>query len=236
VSAQLVLRPGVSSLSPSVGRGGSQVTITGHDFTGATAVSFGGVPASSFTVNSDTSITAVAPAAAPGTVDVAVTTPVGQSPTSTADQFTYAPVPAVSSVGPRAGPRAGGTTVTIAGHGFTGATAVSFGGRPAQGFAVDSDTLITAVSPAAQAGTVHITVAALGGQSATSAADHFTFNQPCVVPKLKGKKLKAARKALKQAHCGVGKVKGPKTGRVKHQSRKRGKSLPTGTKVNITLV
>lgn len=40
------------------------VTITGEGFTGATAVSFNGTPASSFTVNSNTQITASAPAAA----------------------------------------------------------------------------------------------------------------------------------------------------------------------------
>lgn len=40
------------------------VTITGEGFTGATAVSFNGTPASSFTVNSNTQITATAPAAA----------------------------------------------------------------------------------------------------------------------------------------------------------------------------
>lgn len=40
------------------------VTITGEGFTGATAVNFNGTPASSFTVNSNTQITATAPAAA----------------------------------------------------------------------------------------------------------------------------------------------------------------------------
>ena len=40
------------------------VTITGEGFTGATAVNFNGTPASSYTVNSNTQITATAPAAA----------------------------------------------------------------------------------------------------------------------------------------------------------------------------
>ena len=35
-----------------------------HDFTGATAVSFGGAPATSYTVDSATSITATAPSEA----------------------------------------------------------------------------------------------------------------------------------------------------------------------------
>ena len=38
-------------------------------------------------------------------------------------------------------------------------------------------------------------------------SDRFEY-EACVVPKLKGKTLKAARKALKKADCKLGKVKG----------------------------
>jgi hypothetical protein len=82
----------VTGVSPGSGpvSGGTSVTITGSGFTGATAVNFGATAASSFTVNSDTSITATAPAAtAVGPVDVTVTTPSGTSATSSADQYTY---------------------------------------------------------------------------------------------------------------------------------------------------
>jgi hypothetical protein len=82
----------VTGVSPGSGpvSGGTSVTITGSGLTGATAVNFDGTAASSFTVNSDTSITATAPAAtAVGPVDVTVTTPSGTSATSGADQFTY---------------------------------------------------------------------------------------------------------------------------------------------------
>jgi hypothetical protein len=237
VSAQIVLQPGVASLSPSAGptSGGTPVTIAGHDFTGATGVSFGGVPASSFTVNSDTTITAVVPAGTAGPADVTVTTPGGTSPVSPADGFTYLAPPVVTSVSPSRGPRTGGTQVTITGHGFTGATGVSFGGVPATSFGIVSDTMITTVAPARPAGSVDVTVATPGGQSATSTIDRFTFAPVCVVPKLKGKKLKAAKSALKHAHCGLGKVKGPKTGEVKRQSRKPGKTLPAGTKIAMKL-
>ncbi|MGW0672959.1 IPT/TIG domain-containing protein [Streptomyces sp. NPDC002746] len=44
-------------------------------------------PAASFTVDSDTQITATAPAGTPGTVDVTVTTAGGASTVSAADQF-----------------------------------------------------------------------------------------------------------------------------------------------------
>ncbi len=91
--------PAITSLSPSTGPspGGYPVVITGTDFTGATAVTFGGTAAASFTVNSDTQITAVAPAGAVGPVDVAVTTPDGTSANTAADDFTYT-VPAVPTL------------------------------------------------------------------------------------------------------------------------------------------
>jgi len=236
ITAQVTLQPGVSSVTPASGPadGGTHVTITGHDFTGAPAVSFGGVPAASFTVDSDSSISATVPAGV-GAVDVTVTTPGGQSPTSAADKFTYIPRPVVSSVSPASGPRTGGTTVTISGTGMTDASAVSFGGVPARHFTVNSDTTITAVAPAASVGSVDVTVTTAGGQSAASTGDRFAFSLVCVVPKAKGKKLKAAKKALKHAHCSLGKAKGPRAGRVKRQSRKPGVTVPLGTKVNIKL-
>src|SRR6185437_15766225 len=66
----------VASVAPSSGPqpGGTTVTITGANFSEATAVSFGATPAASFTVNSASSITAVSPAGT-GVVDVTVTTP-----------------------------------------------------------------------------------------------------------------------------------------------------------------
>ena len=77
--------PLVSSVSPNQGSpaGGQPVTITGTGFTGATGVSFGSTAATSFTVNSNNSITAVAPPGAGGSkVDVTVTGPSGTSTTS----------------------------------------------------------------------------------------------------------------------------------------------------------
>ncbi|MCS5516895.1 IPT/TIG domain-containing protein [Pseudomonas qingdaonensis] len=55
--------------------GGNQVFISGTGLTGTTSLTFGGTPASSFTVNSSTSITAIAPAHAAGPVNVVATTP-----------------------------------------------------------------------------------------------------------------------------------------------------------------
>lgn len=92
----------VSNLSPNTGStlGGTSVTITGSGFTGATGVSFGGTPATSFTIVSANQITATAPARGVGVADVIVTTPNGVSANTAADNFTYvvppAPVPTLS--------------------------------------------------------------------------------------------------------------------------------------------
>ena len=65
------------------------VNLSGTGFTGASAVYFGTNPASTFHVNSDGSIQAVAPAGPVGTVDVRVTTTWGTSPIVGADQYAY---------------------------------------------------------------------------------------------------------------------------------------------------
>jgi hypothetical protein len=172
-----VTAPAVTALSPTSGpeAGGTSVTITGSGFTGATAVDFGTTAATNVNVVNDNSITATSPAGT-GTVDVTVTTPAGTSPTSTADQFTYTAVtaPAVTALNPTSGPEAGGTSVTITGSGFTGATAVDFGTTPATNVNVVSDTSITATSPAGT-GTVDVTVTTPAGTSPTTTADQFTF-------------------------------------------------------------
>jgi len=176
--------PTVASVSPTSGTtaGGTVVTLTGTNFTGATGVSFGATAATSFTVNSATSITATAPAGAAGTVNVTVTTPGGTSSTSAANQFTYVvPAPTVASLSPTSGTTAGGTVVTLTGTNFTGATGVSFGATAATSFTVNSATSITATAPAGAAGTVNVTVTTAGGTSATGAANQFTYVTPAPV-------------------------------------------------------
>ena len=171
--------PTVTNVNPNTGlpSGGTSVTITGTNFSGATAVRFGSNAAGSFTVNSATQITATSPAGI-GTADVTVTTAAGTSATSSADQFTYAPVPVsvptVTNVNPNTGPPSGGTSVTITGTNFSGATAVRFGSNAASSFTVNSATQITATAPAG-IGTADVTVTTAAGTSATSSADQFTY-------------------------------------------------------------
>jgi hypothetical protein len=174
--------PAVTSLSPTSGptAGGTSVTIKGTNFTGATNVLFGTVPATNFSVSSSTRISAVAPAEGAGTFDVTVTTPNGTSPTVAADQFTAVapppvPAPTVTSISPMSGPSGGGTSVTIRGTNLSGATNVLFGTVPATSFSVSSSTKITAVAPAGAAGSVDVLVTAPSGTSAAVSADQFTY-------------------------------------------------------------
>lgn len=76
--------PGITSLSPAATNttAGTMITIKGANFTGATAVSFGGTAATSFTVVNDSTIVAVKPTLTTGTKEVTVTTPAGTSATT----------------------------------------------------------------------------------------------------------------------------------------------------------
>jgi CSLREA domain-containing protein len=172
------LAPVVTGLNPNAGpiAGGTLVTINGNNLGGATAVNFGGTPATSYSYPMPTTLQAVAPAGT-GTVDVTVTTANGVSALSVADHYTYLAPPTVTGIIPNAGTLAGGTPVTITGTNLSGATAVNFGTIAVTSFSVISATQITATSPAGAAGVVHVTVTTAGGTSATSTADQFTYIQ-----------------------------------------------------------
>lgn len=173
--------PSVSSIGPAKGpqQGGTVVTITGVNLSGATAVHFGASAASNFTAVSPTTIEAVSPAGT-GTVDVTVTTPVSTSAATAADRFTYVPPPTVAKVKANKGPAAGGTTVTITGTDLTGASAVSFGSSAASNFTVVSSTTIEAVSPPGTAGPVDVTVTTPSGTSPIAPHDVFKYEAPTI--------------------------------------------------------
>jgi hypothetical protein len=169
--------PLVTGVSPVEGptTGGTEVVITGAQFGGATAVHFGATNAA-FTVESEETIRAFAPAGSAGTADVTVTTSEGTSPAVAGDHFLYVAPPTVTKVKPNKGAVAGGGSVTITGTGFRHVSSVSFGATPAAGYTVVSETSITATAPAvANVGKVNVTVTAVGGTSAPAASNAYTF-------------------------------------------------------------
>ena len=145
----------------------------------ATAITFGGTPATSYTISSDLSITAVPPPHSAGLVDVRVTNVNGTSAISTADNYAY--FPTVSGVSPTSG--VAGTAVTISGIGFASGATVNFGTVPAivTGTSFGSNPQsITVTAPAGTTtATVHVTVTVASATSPTSSSDLFT-NIPAV--------------------------------------------------------
>lgn len=88
----------------------------------------------------------------------------------------FTPAPELDAISPGSGPESGGTTVEITGTGLASATAVSFGGAPAQSISPDEqtpDTKLRAVTPAHAAGAVDVTVVTEGGQARRAGA--FTY-------------------------------------------------------------
>jgi alpha-tubulin suppressor-like RCC1 family protein len=170
----------VKGIAPNNGpaAGGMTVTISGTNFTGATAVRFGATSAISFTVNSASSITAVSPPATAGAVDVTVTIPAGTSFTSSHDHFKFGR-PTITNLSPDSGSTAGGSSVTVSGTGFapgTTATRFYFGAESAATVNCTSTAACTVVAPSHKAGTVEL-MARLNGMNSTKAppADQFTY-------------------------------------------------------------
>jgi len=124
--------PTVSSLAPSSGpaAGGTSVLITGTNLSGASAVKFGTVAASTYTVDSATQITATSPAGS-GEVDVRVTSAGGTSSTSSKDLFSYVQPPGpYHALSPA---RVLDTRTSVGGHlgklGLNGTMAIQITGR-----------------------------------------------------------------------------------------------------------
>lgn len=175
------------------------------------------------------------PPLAEGATGDALTSSANASFTFSADVL---PPPTIAGTFPATGSVAGGTPIAIPGTDFIDVKAVSFGGVPATSFSALSEGVVTAVAPKSKViGPVPITVTTVSG-TATS-PQPFTY-QGCKVPQLKDRKLKAAKKRIRKAGCGVGKVRlmggaTSKTGSVVKQGPKAGKVLPPGAKVNVKL-
>ena len=111
--------PDITTLSVASGTslGGTQLTISGTNFSAGTTVSFGGTAAASAAALNATTIAARTPGHAAGAVDVTVTLEDGQSDTlSSAFTFNAAAPPTIASVDPTTG--TSGTQIKIDGSGF----------------------------------------------------------------------------------------------------------------------
>ncbi|NSY93887.1 autotransporter domain-containing protein [Agrobacterium tumefaciens] len=174
-----VAEPTINAIMPSNGitTGGTSVTITGTNLTGATGVSIGGVAATNVTVLSSTKITATTPAHVAGPVNVAVTTPGGT--VVMVNSFTYvaANPPVASAVSKSVfvdssdnmialdvtgGPATSVAVATQASHGTATASGLSITYTPAAGYSGPDSFTYTAsnIDGTSAEATVSITVAA----------------------------------------------------------------------------
>jgi hypothetical protein len=169
IPAAQAAAPVVAAFLPLSGPVGTSVTITGigfEDSSVATAVAFNGTAAQSFSVDSNTEITAVVPIGAT-TGPVSVTDSEGTGASLLGFIVTPSPPPTIVLFDPSSGPA--GTSVTITGTGYTGASSVAFDGASAT-FDVSSDLEITTTVPLG-ATTGPLSVITPGG-TATSLTDY----------------------------------------------------------------
>lgn len=141
--------------------------------------------------------------------------------------------PAIVSISPASGSIKGGTQVVIAGANFAAVQGVSVGVTPAT-FTVNSEGQITAIAPKSK-------TLAKAPISVTTAAGTATSIEPfaykgCIVPRLGGKTLRGALKALRRGDCRLGRVsKSAHADRVGKQRPKPGTILAPGSKVSVKL-
>ncbi|WP_276498447.1 IPT/TIG domain-containing protein [Pontibacter litorisediminis] len=166
--------PEVVSFTPAEGGFDTEVIITGGNFLGATAVTFGDVEAE-YTVNSETQITARVPAGAP-VGKIAVTSAEGTG-VSITDFIVSAPV-VTTGFNPKEG--GAGTLVTINGQYFKGATNVYFNGVAGTDLDVIDDSNLTVKVPGG-ASTGRIVVATPAGRD-TSFTDFKIYAPKFTVP------------------------------------------------------
>ncbi|SEG53090.1 hypothetical protein SAMN04488130_1301, partial [Flavobacterium urumqiense] len=168
--------PTITSFTPTnscIGTATS-VVLTGNNFNGATAVNFN-VLAASYTVNSNSQITAVLPATAT-TGPITVTTPSGT--TASLTDFTVTPnntISLSSAAGTNAQTKCISIPITDIIYTTTGATGATFSGLPAGvSGSFNSNTVTITGSPSVY-GTFNYTVNLTGGCGTVNAAGTITI-------------------------------------------------------------
>jgi hypothetical protein len=144
--------PTITSFSPTSAAVGSIITLTGSGFTGVTSVTVTGQSAS-FGFISDNQLNLQVPSGATSG-PITVTTPAG-SATSTTSLIVLGNPPMITSFSPTSGPV--GTTVTINGANFTGATSVRFRTTAASSTVLSSSKIQAVVPAGAKSGIIVVT-------------------------------------------------------------------------------
>ncbi|HEY5408994.1 MAG TPA: putative Ig domain-containing protein, partial [Ginsengibacter sp.] len=153
--------PTITSFSPASACLGNTITITGTDFTGATAVQFNGVNAASYIVVNNTTITAVLPASGVTTGPITVTTTNGTG-TSATDLTINPPAPTALTYTLTTASYCVGTAIANNNPSNGGGTPTSYSVSPAlpAGLSIDPVTGIISGTPTAVTASATYTVTA----------------------------------------------------------------------------
>jgi hypothetical protein len=169
----------VTRISPDQGPSAKSttITITGSGFLPVAGADMAYIGSRQFpaTCTSTTRCTVKLPPMRPGTVSIQISAEdFTLSSADTASHYRYVAAPTIKSLSPASGKRRGGNTITIRGTNFIGVTAVHFGAKRAAKIRIVSASEILATVPPG-AGTVSVTVTAVGGTSPASRTSHYRY-------------------------------------------------------------
>lgn len=155
-------RPEITSVNPTKGAVGDQVTITGKNLQTVQTINFGNVSTTSASSSETTVITVVPGNSVPGVVSLTVKSEGGTSDPVNFEVLHSAPE--LTSIDPDKG--AIGMDVTLHGKYFETATSVAFGDKTVTTFLAKTDLIATVKIPDGQSpGAVDVTITTAGGTS-----------------------------------------------------------------------
>jgi RHS repeat-associated protein len=180
--------PIVTSFSPTAGLPPVTITINGNYFSRATAVKIGNNNVSSFTVNSDTRITAQLNSPVPSG-PISVTTPIGTGTSTGTFTVTSIPLPTINSVSDNN--LIPGDAISINGANFTSSATISFrrnsNSYSASSTFVNSTQLNTVTPNVPSSGNYNIRVCNDASSCTTSSFTVYIYIEPpCLPPCLPG--------------------------------------------------
>ncbi|WP_185958489.1 IPT/TIG domain-containing protein [Fodinibius sediminis] len=167
VSETPVPQPGISDLSPKLGPAGTQVTITGQNFSSTAdenTITFNGTKASVSSASETELVATVPQGATNGPVKVTVDDQTAEGPSFTVTEDPDKQL-SITNISPKEGPV--GTTVTITGQNFSpmaDENTVTFNGTKASVSSASTTELVVAIPQNATSGPVNVSV---GSQTAT---------------------------------------------------------------------
>jgi len=154
-SSNFFMQPQLTGFSPFNGRAGTNVVIAGKNFTGATNVTFNGLTAASFNINSSTQIVAIVPVNAT-TGPIRVYAP-GAGPNPPSSNFVV--LPTIFGFSPGFGPVGAAVTITGANFNVSGLTVKFFSNVTASVSSFSFGQISNLVPAGAQTGPITVSTA-----------------------------------------------------------------------------